>query len=120
MTYLNCAENIIVGVAMDNLINSLPQKMSGDAVFRVFNNSDGNECNVCTKALVATAKAKGWTPQYYNGTEWLEYEGIDETGIECVINDELKVSTIYNLAGQRLATPMKGINVINGRKVIVK
>ena len=28
--------------------------------------------------------------------------------------------TIYNLNGQRLSTPQKGLNVINGRKVVVK
>ena len=120
LTWLYCAVNKIIGIAMDNLVNSLPQKMSEDAVFAVFNNTDGNEGNVCTKAQVATAKAKGWTPQYYNGTKWLEYEGSDETGIEGVMNGDLKVYTIYNLAGQHLATPMKGINIINGRKVFVK
>ena len=27
---------------------------------------------------------------------------------------------IYNLNGQKLSSPLKGINIINGRKVIVK
>jgi predicted alpha-1,6-mannanase (GH76 family) len=31
-----------------------------------------------------------------------------------------KGGAVYNLAGQRLAKPQKGINVINGRKVIIK
>ena len=28
--------------------------------------------------------------------------------------------SIYNLNGQKLSSPLKGINIINGRKVIVK
>jgi hypothetical protein len=27
---------------------------------------------------------------------------------------------IYNLSGQRLSAPQKGINIINGRKVVIK
>ena len=27
---------------------------------------------------------------------------------------------IYNLAGQRLEVPQKGINIINGKKVVIK
>jgi hypothetical protein len=28
--------------------------------------------------------------------------------------------TIYNLSGQRIAAPQKGINIVNGKKVLVK
>lgn len=44
------------------------------------------------------------------------------SGIEMVdIQPASEPSTaVYNLAGQRLAAPRKGINVINGRKVLVK
>ena len=31
-----------------------------------------------------------------------------------------KVQVIYNLAGQRLSKPQKGINIINGKKVLIK
>lgn len=35
-------------------------------------------------------------------------------------SDECQRPKIYNLGGQRLSVPMKGINIIGGRKVIVK
>lgn len=35
-------------------------------------------------------------------------------------NDKEADETIYNLAGQRLAKPAKGINIIGGKKVVVK
>lgn len=40
-------------------------------------------------------------------------------GIETV-TIPLTTNAIYNLSGQRLATPRKGINIINGKKVMVK
>ena len=43
----------------------------------------------------------------------------DETGIKA-IEDEQVNGAIYNLAGQRLNKVQKGINIINGKKVLVK
>lgn len=45
------------------------------------------------------------------------------TGVEKmrnVDNERMKNENIYNLNGQKLSSPHKGINIINGRKVIVK
>ena len=44
------------------------------------------------------------------------------TGISNVMNSAEKAgkAVIYNLGGQRLSTPRKGLNIINGRKVVVK
>ena len=45
----------------------------------------------------------------------------DETGIieTRTVNDE-QTTSIFNLAGQRLAKPQRGINIVNGKKVLVK
>ena len=37
-----------------------------------------------------------------------------------VITDEVKKDVIYDLLGRRLDAPQKGINIINGKKVIIK
>ena len=45
------------------------------------------------------------------------------TGVERmrnVENEKMRNESIYNLNGQKLSSPRKGINIINGRKVIVK
>ena len=34
--------------------------------------------------------------------------------------EELKSGSIYNLQGQRISTPRKGLNIVNGRKAFVK
>ena len=36
------------------------------------------------------------------------------------INGEIRSGVIYNIAGQRLQRPVRGINIINGKKVLVK
>ena len=41
------------------------------------------------------------------------------TGIENVASEKVE-KEIYNLAGQRLNAPQKGINIINGKKVLIK
>ena len=79
LKYLSCYNNQIKGVEMDKLINSLPHNTTGETHdFRVFS-SGSSEGNVCTKTQVAAAKAKGWTPEYFNGTAWLGYEGSEES-----------------------------------------
>ena len=121
LTELYCYNNQIRGRAMDNLISSLHNNSSDkEYKFYVFAPTDRNEGNVCTKAQVAAAKAKGWTPYYYNSTEWLEYEGSDASDVKAIKKDSEADAPIYNLRGQRLAAPQKGINIIDGKKVVVK
>lgn len=51
---------------------------------------------------------------YYLGTSTpTAIEDINEA-------EEVAVKGIYNLAGQKLSAPQKGINIINGKKVLVK
>ena len=53
----------------------------------------------------------------------LNFGDIDETitGIERVpeVQDGSE-ATIYNLAGQRLGKTQKGINIVNGKKILIK
>jgi hypothetical protein len=37
-----------------------------------------------------------------------------------VNNDEIATSPVYNLNGQRVEKPAKGLYIVNGKKVIVK
>ena len=43
----------------------------------------------------------------------------ENTGIESVIDKDEKVD-VYNLNGQRIKQPAKGIYIIKGRKIIIK
>ena len=46
----------------------------------------------------------------------------DETGIDMVQGSRFKIqdSRIFNLSGQRLSKARKGINIVNGKKYVVK
>ena len=70
--------NKIQGKAMDDFIASLPTT-SGRTMF-VINNE--NESNVMTTTQVEAAKAKGWTPNYYNNG-WQEYSGSEPDLKKC-------------------------------------
>ena len=42
------------------------------------------------------------------------------TGIHAVTATQKENESIYTLSGQRVANPVKGINIINGKKIIIK
>lgn len=57
-----------------------------------------------------------WSFNYvYN----VNYAGGDAVGVHTVLSPEAS-EAIFNLAGQRMARPVKGINIVGGRKVFVK
>ena len=61
----------------------------------------------------------------YQSTEpWKNFwnlQGFDPTGIESVKRDWTNGNNVYyDLKGNRLDAPKKGLNIINGKKVIVK
>ena len=66
---------------------------------------------------------KGTIDKYKATDGWKDFMFIEEgtpTGIKVIENTQKKNATIYNLNGVRLSEPKKGINIINGQKVIVK
>jgi len=74
LTELYCGLNQIKGKAMDKLIASLPKNNSVEK-YKFYPIWSYSEDNICTKAQVAAAKAKGWQPFDNYGHE---YEGSDE------------------------------------------
>ena len=58
-------------------------------------------------------------PEGANGARLSFYD--DATGITTVIGaDELNDDKAYNLGGQRVHNPKKGLYIINGKKVVIK
>lgn len=68
-----------------------------------------------TGAPARAATATGSDVLKIYGLSWDDTTGIDELN-----SDASRDSPVYNLRGQRLAAPQKGINIIDGRKVVVK
>lgn len=123
LTRLYCSRNQIKGASMDALIQSLPIG-STDTRFGIIDNSEGDEGNECTKSQVAAAKAKGWTPLYYNGSKWVEYEGSEDpspsigSGTE---NDPFSPAAANEFASSLGADiPTEQVYYVKGKVVSVK
>ena len=117
---------------MDQLINDLPQNTTNEIYkFYVYDDSNADEGNVCTKEQVAAIKSKGWTPYYFDTTDkvWKEYEGEDLEDITSIsgVNADSESVIVYTIDGKRQVMKKDGVNllpkgiyVVNGRKHVVK
>ncbi len=120
---LYCHNNSIKGADMVAFISSLPQNATEfRCLFCVVDISkDALMGNVCTKAQVAAAKAKGWIATAWNENYETHYEGNDNlSGISDAVFSSTKTAPVFTLSGQRLAAPRKGINIVGGKKIMVK
>lgn len=83
---------------------------------------------VTSEARIAKGTNEAWMkgfrayfelPEGANGARLSFYD--DATGITTVIGaDELNDDKAYNLGGQRVQNPKKGLYIINGKKVVIK
>ena len=56
-----------------------------------------------------------------NVKEFLAFAfGGDTTGIHSIENGELTIDNVFNLAGQRVQKPTKGLYIVNGKKVVIR
>ena len=49
-----------------------------------------------------------------------EFEEVPATGIDTVNRDTMNNNQYYNLSGQRVAQPTRGLYIVNGKKIILK
>ena len=96
-----------VATAADGTQYCLSNKASGVGFYKV-----GNGVMIpARKAYLAVTAGPG-TKEFYG------FDDDDATGISDLnVNDNLN-GAIYNLAGQRLGKMQKGINIINGKKIL--
>lgn len=107
--------NLAVGVDADNYVTvQLPKGKVRDALNLV----DHADLQGTTVWLYGTLAAYCGKAGVKNVTEY-SIDGV--TGIGTVVNsDTQSVLRIFDLQGRKLQQPVKGINIINGRKVLVK
>ena len=66
---------------------------------------------------------QGCVEAYRTAEGWGEFTHIVEmesTGIESVRDTSVRPFAIYNLNGQRVEDPSRGLYIMNGKKVVVK
>ena len=74
----------------------------------------------------ATASIKGFrayfelTDEQAAGIKELSFDGGNATGIKGIENGQMLDGQVFNLAGQRVQKMQRGINIVNGKKVIRK
>lgn len=114
------ADNMFVGVLEE--IAQLPTNKGGYTNFILNNNgANGSGFYLANNKTVAAGKAYLRVPAESAGK--LTFFSLDGsvTGIEGVQAEAAEGEKVYyNLNGQRVATPSKGLYILNGKKVIVK
>jgi hypothetical protein len=66
---------------------------------------------------------QGSKAAYEAADYWKEFKEIieiDETGIDQIMINDKNHAKIFTLDGKRINKPQKGINIIGGKKVVVK
>ena len=66
---------------------------------------------------------KGSKEAYQIAEYWKEFKEIieiDPSGIDQIMSNEKNNATIFTLDGKRISKPQKGINIIGGKKVVIK
>jgi hypothetical protein len=107
MDYFPC------GLYMNRLVFTLSEENCGNVSIGIFKDYDE------TRPAGDWCVMDNWRIKYYGGGE------IDPDAIKGITTDEIKKITpaskgIYNMLGQRLSKTQKGLNIINGKKVIKK
>ncbi len=83
-------------------------------------NSFSFDFNVAEESQIKIGfKVENTTATWVNFDNF-KLEKISSTAINSIKSDESHHAIIYNLSGQRLSKPQKGINIIDGKKVVVK
>ena len=55
-----------------------------------------------------------------DGAKFVGFHIGDATGISSLVNPTAESNVVYNLAGQRVVAPTKGLYIVNGKKVFIK
>ena len=76
--------------------------------------------NLCNAGMLAMGKAYIPASSFGSSVKELSLSFAGATAINGIENAKTADNAIFNLAGQRVAQPTKGIYIVNGKKVFVK
>ena len=114
-----CQEGALVGVYAAT--SGIPAIENGNQNYVLQNNTAGVGFYKATKSISLKANRCYMTiPSTATAKESFLFDEV-VTGINTILNNKDKnVEGIFDLSGRKLAAPQKGINIINGVKVMVK
>ena len=110
------------GAVTNIMEGTLTEKTIDDGSFVLLNQ---NNVIGFYRATGFTARANSaWLPSTVAGSSvrfiGFDDEGGEATGIQEVSTATMKSEQVFNLRGQRVAAPQKGLYIVNGKKVILK
>ena len=112
---------LVIPNIADNELKGTADDMTADGSQYVLAMPEGAQVGFY-KAIVGSTISAGKAylePENASGIKAFLFGGDDATSIANV-EKTIETGAIYNLAGQRLQKMQKGINIINGKKVLVK
>ena len=119
LTRLSCVINQIKEKAMDILIQGLPvNKTNTIYPFLVYNPIYPNEGNVFTNAQATAVKAKGWTPECYDGSGWVECDGHEPPIPDDVTLTAKSYTRVYGDANPTFEYTVSGGTITSGKPTI--
>lgn len=78
LTTLDCSNNLINETEMGKLVAGMPTISGNPGIFYPFNQSV-EDANEITTTQVDEAKSKNWNVQAWNGSEYVDYAGVEPT-----------------------------------------
>ena len=114
-TYYNKVAANLPAISVSNDLKGTDTDIEADGTMYVLAKLDGKAGFYKAEGTIAAGKA------YYQSTSGVKafyFEGGDATGISDVNVNLNEDNAIYNIAGQRLQKMQKGINIVNGKKVL--
>ncbi|MEE1308922.1 MAG: SusF/SusE family outer membrane protein [Bacteroidaceae bacterium] len=114
-TYYNKVAANLPAISVPNDLKGTDTDIEADGTMYVLAKLDGKAGFYKAEGTIAAGKA------YYQSTSGVKafyFEGGDATGISDVNVSLNEDNAIYNIAGQRLQKMQKGINIVNGKKVL--
>ena len=113
-------DNLLVAVTSPTIINASTPDTNTKFVLGTKAGEQSGLFKVTSNVTVAAGKA------YLNAQKTVEANSLsldfsDVTGIQTIeAQKELLEGDFYNLSGQKVAQPTKGLYIVNGRKVVIK
>ena len=120
-TYYNKFAKDVLGINIANVLKGTEVDTEADGTMYVLAMPEGEKVGFyLAKEGTTIAAGKAYYQPSNAGVKAFFFNGESETAIESIQNSKFNIQNgeVYNLAGQKLSKLQKGVNIINGHKVL--
>ena len=105
-------DNAFIGVTSETVVE-------GAGIYVLYDGEEGIGFYKTSAESFTVGANTAYLPAEVSARDFIGFEN-ETTGIKQVEDSSMHVESFYNLAGQRVAQPNKGLYIVNGKKVVVK